>query len=247
MTILSVNINKIAIIRNSRGNNYPDIIKTVLDIQKFGGQGITVHPRPDERHIKYKDIYDIKDIINTKLNIEGNPTEKFIQMILEIKPNQVTLVPDKENVITSNYGWNILKNIDFLKDIINIFNSKKIKTSIFIDPDPEQILHAKKIKVDSIELNTRFFSENFTKKNHYNIIEHYMQTAFKAKMLGINVNAGHDLNLQNISFFLNKIPFIKEVSIGHALIVESLYYGLENIIQSYLKRIEKNTNYNNKN
>lgn len=242
MTILSVNINKFAIIRNSRGNNYPDIIKTVLDIQRFGGEGITVHPRPDERHIKYKDVYNIKNIINVKFNIEGNPTEKFIQMILEIKPDQVTLVPDKKDAITSHYGWNIINNIDFLKEIVNIFEKKNIKTSIFIDPDPEQIIYANIIKVNSVELNTRFFSENFNKKN-YNVINNYMKTAFKAKILGINVNAGHDLNIKNISFFLSKIPFIKEVSIGHALVVESIYYGLENIIKSYLKKIEKSTNY----
>lgn len=239
MTILSININKIAVLRNSRGNNYPDIVKTVLDIQKFGGQGITIHPRPDERHIKYKDIYDIKNIINIEFNIEGNPIEKFIKMIIEVKPDQVTLVPDKKNVITSNYGWDIIKYIDFLKKKIDLFKTNNIKTSIFIDPDPSQIIHAAEIGADSIELNTRFFSENFNKKNLDKIIDKYIETAFKAKELGLKINAGHDLNLKNISFFLYKIPFIREVSIGHALIIESIYYGLEKTIQLYLNIIKK--------
>lgn len=237
MTILSININKIALLRNSRGNNFPDLIKTIINIQKFGGQGITLHPRPDERHIKYEDIYRIKNIIKTKLNIEGNPSERFIKMIIDIKPDQVTLVPDKKNDITSHNGWNVILYKNFLSEIIKEFKRFNIKTSIFLNPDPKQIKYVHYTGADSIEMHTGLFA-NFYQEKRKEIIKKYIITAELAIDAGLQINAGHDLNLKNIFFYIKNIPVTKEVSIGHALIVESLYFGLKNTIQLYLKKIK---------
>lgn len=243
MTLLNININKIAVLRNSRGNNFPDIIKTTINIKKLGINRITVHPRPDERHIKYQDVINIKNISNIILNVEGNPCDKFIKMILEVIPYQVTLVPDKITDITSNNGWNIIKNKKFLSEIILILKKKNIKTSIFINPDPTQIIHAYEIGVDSIELNTGIYARYYEKKK-INIINIYKNTAIQAEKFNININAGHDLNLKNIYFFLKNIPIIKEVSIGHALIIESIFLGLKNTINSYIQKIKLANNEN---
>lgn len=236
MTTLSVNINKIALLRNARGNNFPDLMKTVINIQKFGGQGITLHPRPDERHIKYEDIYKIKKLIKTELNIEGNPSEKFINMIIDIKPNQVTLVPDKESDITSNYGWNVILHKKFLTEIINEFKRFNIRTSIFLNPDPKQIQYVYQTGADCIEMHTGLFA-TFYQNKRKEIIKKYIHTAQTAVDAGLRVNAGHDLNLKNIFFYIKNIPATREVSIGHALIIESLYFGLKNTIKLYLKKI----------
>lgn len=236
MTTLSVNINKIALLRNSRGNNFPDLIKTVKNIEKFGGQGITLHPRPDERHIKYQDIYEIKKNIKTELNIEGYPSERLIKMIIDVKPNQVTLVPDKENDITSHYGWNVILYKNFLTEIINEFKHLNIRTSIFLNPDPKQIEAVYQTNADCIELHTGLFS-TYYKTKRYKIIKKYINTAQLAIDAGLKIHAGHDLNLKNIFFYLKNIPATREVSIGHALIIESLYFGLKTTIQLYLKKI----------
>lgn len=237
MTTLSVNINKIALLRNSRGNNFPDLIKTVINIHKFGGQGITLHPRPDERHIKYEDIYKIKNVIKTELNIEGNPSERFIKMIIDIKPDQVTLVPDKKSDITSNYGWNVILHKNFLTEIINEFKRFNIRTSIFLNPDPKQIKYVHQTGADCIEMHTGLFANSYKEKRN-DIIKKYINTAKIAIDAGLKINAGHDLNLKNIFFYIKNIPETREVSIGHALIIESIYFGLENTIKLYLKKIK---------
>lgn len=238
MVKLSVNINKIATLRNSRGGNIPNLLQVAMDIQKFGGEGITIHPRPDERHITYKDVYDLDKVIETELNIEGNPTEKFMELVLDVKPNQVTLVPDTDNDITSNCGWNTFLHQNFLTKKINKLKRVGIRTSIFLDPIPEMVIYAKKIGADGIELYTGDYSIGFM-NNQLNCINNYIKTAEIARMNQLFVNAGHDLNLDNLSFLIKSIPYIMEISIGHALISESLYLGLENTIQSYLKRIKK--------
>ena len=234
MTKLSVNINKIATLRNARGEDYPNLVKTAKDIIKFGAEGITIHPRPDERHIKYSDAYDLKQNISTELNIEGNPSKKFINMVCEVKPDQVTLVPDESDAITSNSGWDTVKNFDFLKDVVNEFKSNSIRVSIFIDPDSKMLEGAKKINADRVELFTGPYAKQYI-NDKSNAINRYIDCSEIANKIGMELNAGHDLNQQNLEFFKNNIVNLKEVSIGHALISESLYFGLESTIKSYLK------------
>ena len=234
MTILSVNINKIATLRNARGENYPNLLNTALDIIKFGAQGITIHPRPDERHIKYKDAIDLKKNISCELNVEGNPIKKFVDLVNEIKPAQVTLVPDSEDAITSNSGWDTVTNYSFLKDIVNDFKSNSIRVSIFIDPDIKMLEGAKKINADRVELFTGPYAKHYL-NDKSNAINSYIDCSKIADKIDIELNAGHDLNQQNLEFFKNNIANLKEVSIGHALISESLYFGLESTIKSYLK------------
>ena len=234
MTRLSVNINKIATLRNARGEDYPNLVKTAKDIIKFGAEGITIHPRPDERHIKYSDAYDLKQNISTELNIEGNPSKKFVNMVCEVKPDQVTLVPDESDAITSNSGWDTVKNFDFLKDVVNEFKSNSIRVSIFIDPDSKMLEGAKKINADRVELFTGPYAKQYI-NDKSNAINSYINCSEIANKIGMELNAGHDLNQQNLEFFKNNIVNLKEVSIGHALISESLYFGLESTIKSYLK------------
>ena len=234
MTRLSVNINKIATLRNARGEDYPNLVKTAKDIIKFGAEGITIHPRPDERHIKYSDAYDLKQNISTELNIEGNPSKKFINMVCEVKPDQVTLVPDESDAITSNSGWDTVKNFDFLKDVVEEFKSNSIRVSIFIDPDSKMLEGAKKINADRVELFTGPYAKQYINEKS-NAINRYIDCSEIANKIGMELNAGHDLNQQNLEFFKNNIVNLKEVSIGHALISESLYFGLESTIKSYLK------------
>ena len=234
MTRLSVNINKIATLRNARGEDYPNLVKTAKDIIKFGAEGITIHPRPDERHIKYSDAYDLKQNISTELNIEGNPSKKFIDMVCEVKPDQVTLVPDKPDAITSNSGWDTVNNFNFLNDIVEEFKLNSIRVSIFIDPDSKMLEGAKKINADRVELFTGPYAKQYI-NDKSNAINSYINCSEIANKIGMELNAGHDLNQQNLEFFKNNIVNLKEVSIGHALISESLYFGLESTIKSYLK------------
>ena len=233
MTRLSVNINKIATLRNARGEDYPNLIKTAQDIISFGAQGITIHPRPDERHIRYSDAYELKEKINTELNIEGNPNKKFIDLVNEIKPEQVTLVPDSEDVITSNAGWDTINNFSFLNDIVKEFQSNSIRVSIFIDPDINMLEGAKKIDADRVELFTGPYAKEYN-KDKLKAIEKYIQCSQVANEINLELNAGHDLNQNNLDFFIQSTKNIKEVSIGHALISESLYKGLHSTIKSYL-------------
>jgi len=237
MTKLSVNINKIATLRNSRGGNVPNLLKVVADIQDFGAEGITIHPRPDERHIRYQDAYDLKSIVTTEYNIEGNPIDKFKQMVLEIKPTQVTLVPDSVDQLTSNAGWDTITHQSYLKDVIAEFKSVGIRTSIFIDTDLKLIEAAAKTGTDRVELYTEEFATQYEKGNK-EAIKPYAEAAILANELGLGVNAGHDLSLDNIQFFKQNIPHLAEVSIGHALISESLYLGLENVVNMYLHRLQ---------
>ena len=238
MTKLSVNINNVATLRNARGGNNPDLLKVAKDIQNFGANGITIHPRPDQRHIKYNDAINLKDVVHTELNIEGNPINKFIELVLKIKPEQVTLVPDSVDVLTSNAGWNTKKEYKYLRDVIEVFKKEDIRTSIFVDPDIESIKYAEKTNCDRIELYTELYANNYdTKKER--TIELYSNCSKLANKLGIQVNAGHDLNLRNIEFFSQNMPFLDEVSIGHALISESLYMGLENVINLYINKLNK--------
>ncbi len=235
---LSVNINKIATLRNSRGGNVPDLLKVASDIQKFGAQGITIHPRPDERHIRYQDARDLKNIVYTEYNIEGNPLEKsFVNLVLETKPTQVTLVPDANNNITSNAGWDTIKNHTFLKEIIQEFHRNNIRTSIFVDPVLSMIEGAKAIGTDRIELYTEAFAHQYTLGNKGGVVP-YTKSAILANEIGLGINAGHDLSLDNIQFFNQNIPGLLEVSIGHALISESLYLGLENVVNMYLQKLK---------
>ncbi|OFY21934.1 MAG: pyridoxine 5'-phosphate synthase [Bacteroidetes bacterium GWF2_29_10] len=236
MTKLSVNINKIATLRNARGGNNPDLIKTAIDCERFGADGITVHPRPDERHIRYKDVYDLKKIVSTEFNIEGYPSEQFINLVLDIQPDQVTLVPDPPDAITSNAGWDTIKNKEFLIKIINLFQQKGIRTSIFIDTNPENIKAAKLTGTNRIELYTEPYASEYT-KNKENAIKDFVNAAKIAQNLGIEINAGHDLSLENLKYFKSNIPFLKEVSIGHALICDAIYLGLENTIQLYKREL----------
>ncbi|SHI81110.1 pyridoxine 5'-phosphate synthase [Aquimarina spongiae] len=237
MTKLSVNVNKIATLRNSRGGNVPNLLKVAGDIQDFGGQGITIHPRPDERHIRYQDAYDLKPIVHTEYNIEGNPIPKFVDLVLAVKPTQVTLVPDAIDAITSNAGWDTKKNESFLYEVISEFKRNDIRTSIFVDPVIDMIEGAVKTGADRIELYTEEFALEYGKGNK-EAITPYAQCAQLAIDLGLGVNAGHDLSLDNIQFFKENIPGLLEVSIGHALISESIYLGLENVIQMYLHRLK---------
>jgi len=237
MTKLSVNVNKIATLRNARGGNIPNLIKVVRDIERFGAQGITIHPRPDERHIRYEDARDLKRVVSTELNIEGNPLEKFISLVLEVKPDQVTLVPDAVDAITSNAGWDTLKNKSFLKEVIAEFKKNGIRTSIFVDPDAKMIEGAKETGTDRIELYTEAFATGFANANK-NAVKPYTEAALLADDLGLGINAGHDLSLDNIEFFKNSVPHLMEVSIGHALIAEALYQGLEETIGQYLTKLK---------
>ncbi|MDH5415273.1 MAG: pyridoxine 5'-phosphate synthase [Flavobacteriaceae bacterium] len=236
MTKLSVNINKIATLRNSRGGNTPNVVQAAIDIQSFGVEGITIHPRPDERHIRYQDAYDLKPIIKTEFNIEGNPITKFIDLVLDIKPTQVTLVPDAVDAITSNSGWDTIKNQDFLIDVVKEFQKNGIRTSIFMDPDLSLIEASAKTGTDRIELYTEKYATLFALGNKKGI-KPYVESAKLATQLGLGINAGHDLNLDNILYFKQNIPNLLEVSIGHALIAESLYLGLENVINMYLHKL----------
>ena len=236
MTKLSVNINKIATLRNSRGGDTPNVVQFAKDVQRFGAQGVTIHPRPDERHIRYQDAYDLKPIVYTEYNIEGNPISKFVDMVLAIKPTQVTLVPDSIDTLTSNAGWDTLKNKDFLTEVISEFKRNNIRTSIFVDPEIEQIEGAKATGTDRIELYTESFAHQFSKGNR-DAIKPYVACADVANAIGIGINAGHDLSLDNIEFFKQNIPELLEVSIGHALISESLYLGIENVVNMYLNKL----------
>lgn len=237
MTKLSVNINKIATLRNARGGDVPNLVQFARDVQVFGAQGITIHPRPDERHIRYADVYDLKPIVNTEYNIEGNPVRQFVDMVLEVKPTQVTLVPDAEDAITSNAGWDTIQHKDFLKEVIKEFKDNGIRTSIFVNPDLKQIEGAKATGTDRIELYTEAFAHHYSLGNEM-AIKPYADSAVLAHSLGLGINAGHDLSLDNIQFFKNNIPDLLEVSIGHALISESLYLGIENVINMYLHRLK---------
>lgn len=237
MTKLSVNVNKIATLRNARGGNTPNLLQMVKDIELFGAQGITIHPRPDERHITYQDAKNLKKIVQTELNIEGNPIKKFIDLVLEVKPTQVTLVPDAEDVLTSNAGWDTIAHQSFLKEIVGEFKNNQIRTSIFINPDPKFIEGASKTGVDRIELYTENYARAYTQGDKKGILP-YIKTAEKANYLNLGINAGHDLNLENIQFFAQRIPNLLEVSIGHALISESLYLGIENVIGMYLHKLK---------
>ena len=232
MTKLSVNINKIATLRNARGGSIPNVVKAARDCQKFGADGITVHPRPDERHITLKDVFDIKSIITTEYNIEGCPSEDFIKMVLEVSPEQVTLVPDGPDVLTSCAGWDTVKFQDFLSQVIGIFKDEGIRTSIFVDPKMEMIEGAKLCGSDRIELYTEAYAKNYSTDKE-KAIEAYVLAAKKATALGLEINAGHDLSLENLEFFAKEIPNLAEVSIGHALISDAIYLGLENTIQMY--------------
>jgi len=237
MTKLSVNINKIATLRNARGGNVPDLLKVAADIQKFGGQGITIHPRPDQRHIRYQDARDLKPIVYTEYNIEGNPEKTFVDLVLEIKPTQVTLVPDANDAITSNAGWDTIKHKVFLAEIVQEFQRNGIRTSIFVDPVLEMIEGAKIIGTERIELYTEAFAYQYNVGNK-NGIDSYIKSAILANELGLGINAGHDLSLDNIQFFKQNIPGLLEVSIGHALISEAIYLGLDNVINMYLQKLK---------
>lgn len=236
MTSLSVNVNKIATLRNARGGDMPNLIQTAQDIEGFGAQGITIHPRPDERHIRYQDAHDLKKVVKTELNIEGNPVPKFIELVLAVKPDQVTFVPDAEDAITSNAGWDTIKHQSFLTEVIQECKSNGIRTSIFLDPDPKQVDGAKATGTDRIELYTEAYASGFP-KNPETAIAPYVEAATRANELGIGLNAGHDLSLENIAYFHQYIPNLLEVSIGHALICESLYFGLENVINQYRAKL----------
>ena len=236
MTKLSVNINKIATLRNARGGNTPSVLKAAIDVQKFGAEGITIHPRPDERHIRYQDVYDVKPVISTEYNIEGNPIDSFLKMVFDVKPTQVTLVPDTIDAITSNAGWDTITHKSFLSEIISECKKQAIRTSVFIDPNLAMIEGAADIGADRIELYTEEFALQYSLGNK-KAIEPYIQSAISADELGLGINAGHDLSLENIRFFKENIPNLLEVSIGHALICESLYLGMDNVINSYLRKL----------
>ncbi|MFP5471640.1 MAG: pyridoxine 5'-phosphate synthase [Bacteroidia bacterium] len=237
MTKLSVNINKIATLRNSRGGDTPSVVQAAINAERFGAQGITVHPRPDERHIRYQDVRDLKKVVTTEFNIEGNPKEtKFVDLVLETLPTQVTLVPDATGQLTSDHGWDTIKEKDYLKEIIAVFKAKNIRTSIFINPDAELIKHAAKTGTDRIELYTENYAKHFL-KNKETAIKDYIKASEMANSVGLGINAGHDLSLENLRYFKENIPNLLEVSIGHALISDALYFGLENTIQLYLREL----------
>lgn len=238
MTKLSVNINKIATLRNSRGGLLPSVTEAAIRIQEFGAEGITIHPRPDERHITRKDVYDLKPLIHTEFNIEGNPHKHFIDMVLEIRPTQVTLVPDADDAITSNAGWDTKTHLNYLTEIISEFKNAGIRTSIFLDPKPELCEYAAKTGTDRIELYTEAYASNYS-KNKELAIKPYLETAIRATEHGLGINAGHDLSLENLEYFSKTIPNLLEVSIGHALISDALYMGMENTVQAYIKRLQK--------
>ena len=238
MTRFSVNINKIATLRNARGGNLPDVAKAAVDCERFGAEGITVHPRPDQRHIRYSDVRQIRPLITTEFNIEGNPIPEFIDLVLEVLPDQVTLVPDAHDAITSNAGWNIPAHRDFLARVCKIFRDKGIRTSIFIEPIPEMAAAARAVGADRVELYTAAYAEQFP-ADPENAVKPYLETAKAVREAGLGLNAGHDLNLDNLAYFIRTIPWIDEVSIGHAVISDALYMGLEKTIQAYLAEIRK--------
>ena len=238
MINLSVNINKIATLRNARGGNNPNLVQMAIDIQSFGAQGITVHPRPDERHIKYEDVRNLKPVVEKEFNIEGYPNHKFLKLIKEINPNQVTLVPDGPESITSSYGWNTKSNLNFLTEIIIQLHDIGVRTSIFVDPDTEMVKYASETGCDRIELYTEPYAANFVQGNML-LIDKYVECSLLANKLNMGVNAGHDLDIKNIEFFSSKMPFLDEVSIGHALICESLYMGIENVINIYIDKLNR--------
>ncbi|MEK6477610.1 pyridoxine 5'-phosphate synthase [Catalinimonas sp. 4WD22] len=236
MTKLSVNINKIATLRNSRGGNNPDVVQVALDAERFGAQGITVHPRPDERHIRRSDVFALKEAISTEFNIEGYPDERYMNIIAEVRPAQATLVPDPPEVLTSNAGWDTYKQKDFLIEVIRELKSFGVRTSIFVDPDPVMAEGAAAVGCDRIELYTESYARNYHKDKE-EAVAPYVATADKARSLGLEINAGHDLDLDNLKYLKERIPYLDEVSIGHALICDALYYGLENTIQLYLRQL----------
>ena len=238
MINLSVNINKIATLRNARGGNNPNLVQMAIDIQSFGAQGITVHPRPDERHIKYEDVRNLKPVVDKEFNIEGYPNPKFLKLIKEIKPDQVTLVPDGPESITSSYGWNTKSNLNYLTEIITQLHDIGVRTSIFVDPDTEMVKYASETGCNRIELYTEPYAANFVKGNML-LIDKYVECSLLANKLNMGVNAGHDLDIKNIEFFSSKMPFLDEVSIGHALICESLYMGIENVINIYINKLNR--------
>ena len=237
MTKLSVNVNKIATLRNSRGGNVPDLLKVAVDVQKFGAEGITVHPRPDERHIRYQDVFDLKNIVVTEFNIEGNPIPKFMDLVLKVKPTQVTLVPDADDAITSNAGWNTVKHKEYLKEVVAEFKRNGIRTSLFVDPVEAMVTAAAETGTDRVELYTEEYAKQYEKGNKKGI-DPYLKAALEAQKVGLGLNAGHDLSLENIKFFKENIPNLLEVSIGHALISEALYLGLENVVNLYLNKLK---------
>lgn len=237
VTRLSVNINKIATLRNARGGNNPDVIKAAIDCERFGAQGITVHPRPDERHIRFSDAVRLKEVVKTEFNIEGYPDERYMQLVREVKPAQATLVPDKPDAITSNAGWDTVKHADFLKDIVKELKRSNVRVSIFVDPVEAMAEGAAKIGADRIELYTEPYAHNYH-KNREAAVKDYINTAHVAHAAGLGINAGHDLDLHNLKFLKQSIPFLDEVSIGHALISDALYFGLENTIQLYLRELK---------
>ena len=232
MTKLSVNINKIAVIRNSRGGNMPDVIKAAVAIEGFGGQGITVHPRPDARHIRYSDVRELKGVVTTELNIEGNPIDSFVDLVCEVVPAQVTLVPDAPDAITSNAGWDTIKNREFLTAMCRMFHQYGIRVSIFVDPDPDMVRGAKECGADRVELYTEAYARDYAADREAAIAP-YVVAAEAARECGLGLNAGHDLSLENLEYFAQRIPWCDEVSIGHALISDALYFGLENTVQLY--------------
>ncbi len=236
MTKLSVNINKIATLRNARGGNNPDVVQTALDCEKFGAEGITVHPRPDERHIRYNDVLQLAEVITTEFNIEGYPDRRYIDLVKKVKPIQATLVPDGPDVLTSNAGWDTINNETLLKEVIDELHSSGARVSVFCDPDPKMVEGAAKVGADRIELYTEPYAANYGKDKNQ-AVNDYILAAETANQLGLGVNAGHDLDLANLSFLIEKIPYIDEVSIGHALICDALYYGLENTIQMYKRKL----------
>lgn len=237
MTKLSVNINKIATIRNARGGNTPNVVEAAINCERFGAEGITVHPRPDERHIRYQDVRDLKKIVKTEFNIEGYPCDKFIALVKEVKPDQVTLVPDPPEAITSNSGWDTITHKELLKDIVKQFKDCGIRVSIFLNPEPELVRHAAETGCDRIELYTEGYATGY-EKDKKEAIRPFIETALEAELYGLGLNAGHDLSLENLKYFNQKIPNLMEVSIGHALISDALYFGLENSVQLYLRELK---------
>ena len=239
MTKLSVNLNKFATLRNARGGNNPDLVKAAIDVQRFGADGVTVHPRPDERHIRYDDVRQIKKVITTEFNIEGNCTEqKFVDLVLETKPTQVTLVPDTLGQLTSDHGWDTIKNKDYLKDIIAVFKKAGIRVSIFVDPDIKIVEGAAATGTDRIELYTESYARQYEAGNREPGVQPFMEAATKARELGLGINAGHDLDMQNLQYLKKNIPWLDEVSIGHALICDAIYLGFENAVQLYKRQLK---------
>lgn len=238
MTKLSVNINKIAVIRNSRGGNLPDVILAARNIERYGAEGITVHPRPDGRHIRYDDVRELKRVLKVEFNVEGNPIESFVDLVTEVRPTQVTLVPDARDAITSNAGWDTIRNRDFLVSVCRKMHECGIRVSIFVNPDPKMVRGARECGADRVELYTEAYAAGY-EADREKAIAPYVAAAEEARRLGLGLNAGHDLNLQNLNYFLRTIPFVDEVSIGHALISDALYFGLENTVTMYLREIPR--------